>query len=84
MLLCLGLCQDTDALLELHGPAVGYIGTCSSPDRTWIFDCLLYSKREGKFEVAIPIKKAKDLDSEKKWLSLEPELYTVYITSRNH
>lgn len=82
MFLYLGLCQDTDALLERQ--AVGYIGTRSSLGRTWIFDGLLYSKREGKFEVAIPIKKAKDLDSEKKWLSLEPDLYNVYITPRNH
>lgn len=63
---------------------MGYIGTRSSPGRTWISDGLLYSKGEGKFEVAIPIKKAEDLDSGKKGLSLEPDLYSVYITPRNH
>lgn len=64
--------------------AVGYNGTYSSPNRMWIFDCLLYSKGKGNFEVATPTKKAKDLDSEKMWLSLEPELYNAYITPRKH
>lgn len=49
--------------------AVGHNDTCSSPGRTWIFDCLLHNKGKGKFEAAIPIKKAEDLDSEKQWLS---------------